>query len=581
VKRWQGEVPALIAALVFSLTPVALLMFRFNNPDAFLTLLLLLATWAFWSALEKGSGWRLAGAGVWLGFAFLTKMLEAFVVLPAFVIVYLLCAKPRFLRRLLHLGGALAAMVVAGGWWVLLAQLWPAASRPYIGGSTDNSVVDLILSRTAGYTSGSGIDGSAAAGPGGGGGWDFAGSTGWLRMFSEQLGGQISWLLPLALLGLLAGLWVTRAGRRTDLKRAGYLLWGLWTYVIVLVFSFAGGVLHPYYSIVIAPGLAALVGAGSIALWRLGCNNRWFSWLLPAAVLVSAVWSAILLQRTPDFAPGLDVAVIVLGALGAVAIAITLLRPRPPRRVAFIAGVAAAVITGVSLLAGPFAYDLYTVSHSATGSLVAAGPPTAGSSAPGTVAGPFDGPDAGGDFQATADAGLIAYLEANQGTAEYLVAVEGSAAATPIILASDEPVMAMGGFNGGDPAPTLEEFKTMVAAGKVRYVLIGSSGGYRGGAFPPGFVGPVPNTSATAAPGTAPGTAPGAGAGPATAPRQAAYGRPEGTLPGIYPGDAGPGPQGRGSAQAIEQYVLQTGTAISADDYGGGSGGGTLYYLGD
>ena len=307
VRRWQGEVPALIAALVFALTPVVLLMFRYNNPDAFLTLLLLLATWAFWSALEKDSGWRLAVAGALVGFAFLTKMLEAFIVLPAFVVVYLICAKPRFWRRMLHLGGALIAMVVAGGWWVLLVELWPAASRPYIGGSTDNSVLDLILSRTAGYTSGSGTDGSGAVGLGGGGGGpDFAGSTGWLRMFNEQLGGQISWLLPLALLGLLAGLWVTRKGRRTDLKRAGYLLWGLWTVVMVLVFSFAEGVLHPYYSIVIGPGLAALVGAGSLALWRLGRDNRWFSWLLPGAVVGSAIWSARLLERTPDFAPGLE-----------------------------------------------------------------------------------------------------------------------------------------------------------------------------------------------------------------------------------------------------------------------------------
>jgi 4-amino-4-deoxy-L-arabinose transferase-like glycosyltransferase len=565
VRRWQGEVSALIAALAFALTPVALLMFRFNNPDALLTLLLLLATWAFWSALEKGSGWRLAGAGAWVGLAFLTKMFEAFLVLPAFVLVYLVCAKPRVWRRLLHLLGALAAMVVAGGWWVLLAQLWPAASRPYIGGSTDNSVLDLILSRTAGYTSGGGIDGAGGAtlgglggGGDGGGGPNFAGSTGILRMFNEQLGGQISWLLPLALLGLLAGLWTTHRTKRTDLKRAGYLLWGLWTVVIVLVFSFAGGVLHPYYAIVMAPGIAALVGAGGVALWRLGRDNRWFSWVLPAAIIGSSVWSAILLQRTADFAPGLGTAVIVLGSCGAVAVMIALLKPRPPRWVTAVAGVAAAVLTGAALLAGPFAYDLSTISHSVSGSLAAAGPASDPSQAgPGNMS--FDGPDASGNPQATADAGLIAYLEANKGAAKYLVAVQSSNAATPLILATDEPVMAMGGFNGGDPAPTLEQFKAMVAAGEIRYVLVGSSGGSRPGNMPPGFAGP---SQGIYEPG-APGVAPAAGdAGP-------------GGLPG------GQGMPGRGSSAAIEQYVLQTGRAISADEYGGASGGGTLYYLGD
>jgi 4-amino-4-deoxy-L-arabinose transferase-like glycosyltransferase len=471
VRRWQGEVPALIAALVFALTPVVLAMFRFNNPDAFLTLLLLLATWAFWSALEKGSGWRLAGAGAWVGLAFLTKMLEALVVLPAFVLVYLVCAKPRFWRRLLHLLGGLAAMVVAGGWWVALVDLWPAASRPYIGGSTDNSVLALILSRTAGYTGGGTVAG--IPGVGNGRGPDFAGSTGILRMFNEQLGGQIAWLLPLALLGLLAGLWATRKERRTGLKRAGYLLWGLWTVVTVLVFSLAKGVVHPYYAIVIGPGLAALVGAGIVALWTLGRHNRWLSWILPAAVLGSALWSAALLKRSSGFAPGLSTAVIVLGSVSAVAIVIALLKHWLPRWLRAASAVTAAVVTSVTLLAGPFSYDLYTVSHVVDGAFPRAGPASGISmfSMPSGTTG------FGFNLQATAPAGLIAYLETNKGSAKYLVAVESALTSTPIILASDEPVMAMGGFMGGEPTPTLAQFKALVADGQVRYVLIGGFGG--------------------------------------------------------------------------------------------------------
>lgn len=415
-------------------------------------------------------------------------------------------------------------MVVAGGWWVALVEFWPAASRPYISGSTDNSVVDLILSRTAGYTGGGSVPG--IPGVGNGRGPNFAGPTGIPRMFNEQLGGQIAWLLPLALLGLLAGLLVTRRGQRTDLKRAGYLLWGLWTLVIVLVFSFAKGVVHPYYAIVIGPGLAALVGAGGVALWRLGRHNRWLSWLLPAGVLGSAFWAAALLTRSSSFASGLRTAVIVLGSVGAALLLVTILRPRLPRWLATSAGVTAVVVTGVALLAGPFSYDLYSVSHVVSGAFPGAGPAT------GTAM--FSMPSGtggfGGNLQATAPPGLITYLEANQGSAKYLVAVESAITGTPIILATDKPVMAMGGFMGGEPVPTLEEFKALVATGQVRYMLLGGFPGMRGGASAPGSAG----------------------------------------------GAASPG---QGDPQTIRQYVLQIGTPVSADEYGGG--GGTLYYLGN
>ncbi len=292
VRRWQGDVAGLLAALALALTPVAVVMFRFNDPDALLTLLLLAAAWALWSALEKGSTWKLAACGALVGFAFLTKMLEALVVLPAFALVYLACGPARLGRRVLQTLAAGAALVVAGGWWVAVVELWPAASRPYVGGSTNNSVIDLVFSRSAGYLGNSGPTPN------------FSGAPGWLRMFNEQLGGQISWLVPLALVGLIAGLWLTRRGRRTDIPRAGYLLWGGWALLYLAVFSLAKGVLHPYYAVVLAPPLAALAGGGSVAMWRLGRHSRWLAWLLPAAVLGTGFLSASLLGRTPGYAPG-------------------------------------------------------------------------------------------------------------------------------------------------------------------------------------------------------------------------------------------------------------------------------------
>jgi len=237
VRCWMGEVAALLAGLAMALTPIAVVMFRFNNPDAFLTLFLLLAAWALWAALDKGSTWKLAGAGALVGVAFIAKMLEALVVLPVFALVYLVCGRPRLVRRIVQVFVAAAALIVSSGWWIAIVELWPKASRPYIGGSSNNSVFNLIFSRSAGYL-------GSAGGP------NFSGNAGWLRMFNQELGGQISWLIPLALVGLVAGLWMTLRRPRSDRRRAGFLLWGGWSLLFLLAFSFAKGVLHPYYTVV-------------------------------------------------------------------------------------------------------------------------------------------------------------------------------------------------------------------------------------------------------------------------------------------------------------------------------------------
>jgi 4-amino-4-deoxy-L-arabinose transferase-like glycosyltransferase len=511
---------------------VAVVMFRFNNPDALLTLLLLAAAWALWSALERASTWKLVACGALVGFAFLTKMLEALVVLPAFVLVFLVCGPPKLGRRILQILAAGAALVVAAGWWVAVVELWPAAGRPYIGGSSNNSILDLVFSRSAGYL------GNSAGQP------NFSGNPGWLRIFNDQLGGQIAWLVPLALVGLIAGLWLTRGGRRADTARAGYLLWGAWALVYMGAFSFAAGVLHPYYTVVLGPPLAALAGGGSVALWRLGRRNRWFAWLLPAAVLGTGLLSVSLLGRTSGYAGGLATGILVAGGVGAVALTLAIARVLSARALAIGAGAVALAC----VLSGPAAYSLSTVSRSISGPFAAAGPEAvlrlAGG--PGGFGGgpgggptlPFGPPSFSGS---TADAALVSYLLANKGSAEYLVAVQGAQSAESLILATGQPVMAMGGFNGGDPSPTLAEFQQLVAAKRVRYVLIGGG---------PGF-----------------------GVPPFLASGQSPGGPPAG---GGFPG----GPGGSSSTfSAIVQWVQQNGTTVDAAQYGGSTGGGTLYQL--
>jgi 4-amino-4-deoxy-L-arabinose transferase-like glycosyltransferase len=378
---------------------------------------------------------------------------------------------------LIQLAGAGAAMIVAGGWWVLAVVLWPTASRPYVGSTSDNSILSLVfgyngLSRIFGNTSGAGPSpGPGGGGGGGGGGAGFGGAAGLLRLFNGENGGEVAWLLPLAAAGLLAGLWLTRRGRRTDRGRAGWILWGGWALVCAAVFSLSKGIFHPYYSVQLAPAVAALAGAGGVALWHLGRRNRALGWVLPATIVGTAAVAVEILARTPGYDPWLRSALAAGAALSAAGLlAATYLRQW--RIMTFAAGLAAA-----SLVAAPTAYALSTATSAASGPTPAAGPPSRNS-----------GPGGAGGFGGStiASTGLIDYLEAHRRNAEYLVAAFTSHSSALIIIASGQPVITIGGFNGGDPAPTLAQFEQLVAQGKVHFILIAGAGAGAGGGGGPG-----------------------------------------------------------------------------------------------
>jgi 4-amino-4-deoxy-L-arabinose transferase-like glycosyltransferase len=487
VRRSFGPVAGLIAAVVMALTPVAVLMFRFNNPDAVLTLLLVCAAWAVVRGLEDGRfRWAIL-ASVFIGLAFLTKYLQAYLVLPAFALVWLVAAQGSLRRRIAGLAIAGVTTLVASGWWVVIVDSIPAALRPYIGGSTNNSALDLLLgydglSRIFGFLRGRfGIDGGGGGPDGGGGGAGFGGTPGLFRLFNSEFVGQISWLIPFAVIALIAGLVIHARAQRTDRARAGYVLWGGWFLVTAGVFSYMSGIIHPYYAVALAPAIAALVGAGTVDLWRLRSRSILGGIGLAVAILITAFWGARLLATTPTFATGLGTVALIAAFVAAAVLVV------PARFGLGRASLVAAVVALAAVLAGPFAYSLDTVASVNDGALPSAGPAAAGS---------FGGPGGGvfgrggdgavvrggGPGQAIATStSLVDYLVANKGNATWIVAVSGSQEAGSIELASGEAVMAMGGFSGSDPAPTLAQLQEYVRSGQLRFVLIGGGGGPGGG----------------------------------------------------------------------------------------------------
>jgi 4-amino-4-deoxy-L-arabinose transferase-like glycosyltransferase len=394
-------------------------------------------------------------------------------------------------------------------------MLIPAADRPFVGSTTNNSWFSLIF----GYNGLSRLTGGGSGGGSGGFG-GFGSSTGPLRLFTGAgVGGQIGWLLPLALVGLLAGVWVTRRAGRQDRRRAALIMFGLWALAGFVVFSFSQGTFHPYYTSAMAPAVAALAAGGAVILFdRVRAGWGWAG-LLALAVGVSAIVSFLLLNDTPSFVPWLRWAILVAAAVVILAVAVAALRmgDRLPRGA--LVGVAIGG-SALALLGGPTAYSLATIGHGQTGSNPTAGPSSADSAGFGRFGGSasarfadatrslgprslgprslgppslgagagaarFSRAGRGGAGTNTANPALVRYLEAHRDGAKYLVAASGSQTAAPIELATHDDVITLGGFNGSDPAPTVAQVRTLVADGELRWILVGGGfgdfGGFTGG----------------------------------------------------------------------------------------------------
>ncbi|MEW2065891.1 glycosyltransferase family 39 protein [Streptomyces sp. NPDC007346] len=563
VRRRFGPVAGLIAVGVFALTPVAALMFRFNNPDALLALLMTVTVWCVLRALEQGRTKWLLWAGAAVGLAFLAKTLQAFLILPPLAVLYAVCAPVPVRKRLGQLALSAAAMVVAGGWWVAIVELMPASSRPYVGGSQNNSFLELTfgyngLGRLNGEETGSVGGGGGGRG---GGGW---GETGIGRMFNSEIGGQIAWLLPAALILLVAGLWLTRKAARTDSARAAFLAWGGALVMTAGVFSFMAGIFHQYYTVALAPYIAALVAMGAAVLWEERAA-WWPRVVLAGTVATTVTWAYVLLGRTPEYLPWLRWAVLVGGLVGAAGL---LLVGRVGGRSLALAVVG---LSFAASLAAPTAYTVSTLNAGHQGSIVTAGPSggggmggpggggrggpggggddgrgqrggmqppggqgqgqgqgqfpgqgqgqgqgqfpgqgqgqggqpgnasggmpsVPGGTAPGGTApggtgedGAFGGPGGGGGGMggllngASVSAEAKELLEKDADAYTWTAAAVGAQNAASYQLATGDPVMAIGGFNGSDPSPTLAQFKKYVEEGRIHYFVSSGTGGGTGG----------------------------------------------------------------------------------------------------
>jgi 4-amino-4-deoxy-L-arabinose transferase-like glycosyltransferase len=504
-RRLWGRTAGFVAGLVLAVTPITVAISRHNNPDALLALCCVGALWCLVRALQDGRTRWIVLSGVCVGLGFETKMGAALLVVPAIVAAWLWVAPRGRLTAVRQLLAGGAAMVVVGGAWPLLMMLTPASSRPWISGTSDNSILSLItnyngLGRLDGQAGGPQIMGG---GGGGGAGTTFGGATGPLRLFNEGLGGQAGWLLGFAAVAIVALAVVTRL-RRADARTGWLIATGGIFLTIAVAFSFAQGIFHPYYVAQLAPFTALLVGAGAGGF--LSAHRA--AGIGAAVALAAGVATELLvLHNLPGQLTWLPTVLLVAGAVTAVA----LVAVRGPLRAAVLAAA-----LGLLLLA-PASWAVQTLGHATEGTFPAGGPaqtgfgagPGRGAGGPGGggfgappgagtrlaappagTGGRFRGPSGGappsgagggmgGGFGGDS-AGLtqaVTYARRHGGGA---IAVSSQSGAAASIISSGADVAGIGGFSGRESQVTTAWLADAVRNGRVRWVLAGGNGGFGG-----------------------------------------------------------------------------------------------------
>ena len=550
MKRHFGAIAGLVAALVLAVTPISVVTNRNNTIDSTLALVLLLAAWAVIRAAETGKLRWLLLTAVFVGLGFNIKMSEAYLALPALALAYLFCAPRKLWTRIWHLVVFTLVMLVISFSWAAIVDAIPAADRPYVGSTQDNSEISLAIGYnglnrlhipglggnsfggnyrnrdtgtntnntsyathnsttgtqandpTNGGTNGTGTNGGYGGANGGarGGYAGFGGGSNPLTFFTgTSMGGQIGWLLPFALLGILVLAWQRRFRFQEDRQQLGLLLWGIWLVVMTVFFSLNGAT-HEYYLTEMAPGLAACSGFGLATMWQDYRRPGWRGWLLPIALVITAAIQVHLLSSYPSWSSRMSPLIGILTVIAVLALVLFRVRPQITLRQNIFRLAGAATLIGLlTLVITPTVWSGYAVIKNTESSDPLAGPTAAGGFGGSFGAGrAFGGATGsrtdteaadqlrqlagafglGGDTLQT-NKKLISYLETNQGNTKFLIAVPSSQSADSIILTTNKPVMTMGGFSGSDPILTTSSVQTLIKNNTVRYFLITSTSSTR------------------------------------------------------------------------------------------------------
>lgn len=546
-----GKNAARLASLIMALTPIAVAVSRTNNIDSLLVFTLLLATWFLLRGVKDQKPGFIMGAFALIGLGFNEKMLQAYLVVPAFYLFYLLAFKSPWKKKLMVLTASTLILLGISLSWALIVDSIPQENRPYIGGSNNNSVLDLALGYN-GMSRLNGMGGPGGGAPGGGGpggapggqppqnvqeglsgdiyaynpyaakpesapnppsalennpqaytppaapganpdaggnrgrmpyqegnnrqggpgnggtgGGDGAGRSGAfgtgqigpLRLFQSELSGQISWLLPLVALAALALLSGIRRKKALSEKENHTLFWLAWLLPGAVFFSIAG-FYHHYYLIMLAPPIAVLAGAGWIELAQMyRAGDGWKRWLLPLALLATTAFELYILL--PYRARIGDAWLIGIGiAAGVLTLLLLLFRKR--ERLAAMAATAGILV----LLIGPAYWSATPMLYGDNSVMPQAGP--------GQKGGPGGGGLQGQGGGSGINQQLINYIERNSSSEKCFFLTSDTSVAESYIMATGKAVVAIGGFNGGDPALSLERLQKMIKNKEVKFFLIGS-----------------------------------------------------------------------------------------------------------
>ncbi len=460
IRRSFSPIAALAAALVFFTTPIITLLARYNNPDPLMLLLMVTGAYFVIRAVESGKAKYFAWAGIFLGLGFMTKQLQAMVILPALAVAFLAYSPVSWRRRVQTCYVGLGTMTVTAGFWMTAVELFPSSDRPYIGGSTNNSALQLTLAYNGlNRLMPAAKDPTVDLIPS-----QFRSSdsdAGVLRLLNTNFFQEAGWLL---VVGLLSCLWLLVAWPKlchSPARGATAIISVVWFLTSYFMLSFMGDGIHTYYTATLAPPLALIIGLGIESL--LSLKSRQGARLMASGTVLAGTLTAWALMNTAEgWHPALTATILFSGLGGAVLLAV-----KPP---ANWINVVASALTTVGLIAAPLATSIYTTTIAHNGSNPLSGPMT---KSPTSISRFLEAvnknePAWAHDMGFGFDPGpKLTALAKDTDSCTWGAATYPSQSAAKLQLATAKAVLPLGGFAGTDPAPTLAEFQEHVKKGDI------------------------------------------------------------------------------------------------------------------